>query len=120
MTTVLRTKWFMPLFSLALGVVCLVAFWLGDRPEDGLFSLGLMAVFAALLLLGGRSDGRDERWARIDIYATAFAGHVTIGAVLVGCFWEWAHGRDGSPFVQLGAIAGLAYLGGVAWMRWRG
>jgi hypothetical protein len=24
--------------------------------------------------------------------------------------WEWAHGRDGTPYSQLGAIAGLVYI----------
>jgi hypothetical protein len=128
MTAVLRTKWFMPVFSLALGVACLVAFWLGGRRDDGLFALALMAAAGAVFLLGGRSetvrglrgDGRDERWARIDIHATAVAGHVTIAAIIGACFWEWAHGRDGSPFTQLGAVAGISYIGAVAWMRWRG
>jgi hypothetical protein len=36
------------------------------------------------------------------------------------CFWEWGHGRDGSPYAQLGAIAGLAYIAAVAVLRWRG
>ena len=33
--------------------------------------------------------------------------------------YEIANGRDGSPYGQLGAIAGLAYIGGVAWGRFR-
>jgi hypothetical protein len=33
-----------------------------------------------------------------------------ITAIIAACAWEWAHGRDGTPFVQLGAIAGLAYI----------
>jgi hypothetical protein len=37
----------------------------------------------------------------------------------VACGWEWAHGRDGSPFVQLGAIAGLAYIAGLVILRVR-
>jgi hypothetical protein len=89
--------------------------------------VGLMAVFAGAILLGGRSDlirglrgdGRDEYWQRIDVHATALAGHVTIAAVLVMCAWEWAHGRDGTPYVQLGALAGLAYIAAVALLRWR-
>jgi hypothetical protein len=124
----LRTKWFMPLFSLALGAVFLVAFVLGGNPGQGVASLGVMAVLAAILLLGGRSetirglrgDGRDERFARIDLHATAFAGVVAITAILAMCFWEWAHGRDGSPYTQLGAIAGVSYVAAVGVLRWRG
>ena len=36
------------------------------------------------------------------------------------CAWEWAHGRDGSPYVQLGAIGGVAYLVAVVALRLRG
>ena len=124
----LKTKWFMPLFSVALGALCLVAFWIGGNPDDGAFSLGLMTAVGVLLLLGGRSetirglrgDGRDERWERIDIHATALAGHVAIGTIIAMCLWEWGHGRSGEPYVQLGAIAGIAYIAAVALLRWRG
>jgi drug/metabolite transporter (DMT)-like permease len=127
-TAIHRTKWFLPLFSLALGVVFLVAFWAGGNAGQGVASLGIMAALGAVFLLGGRSetirglrgDGRDERWERIDVHATAFVGIVLITAILAMCFWEWAHGRDGSPYAQLGAIAGVAYVAAVGWMRWRG
>jgi hypothetical protein len=80
--------------------------------------MALFAVVAAALLFGGRSetirmirgDGRDERWTRIDLAATALAGLTAITAIIVACGWEWAHGRDGTPFVQLGAISGVAYI----------
>jgi hypothetical protein len=128
MTAVHKTKWFMPAFCLVLGLGCFAALWAGDRPGDGLAAFGLLAGLAALTLLGGRSDmirglrgdGRDEYWARIDIHATAIAGHVTIAAIIAMCFWEWAHGRDGTPYAQLGAIAGLAYLAGIGFLRWQG
>ena len=66
-----------------------------------------------------RGDGRDERWARIDLAATALSGIVVITAIITACGWEWAHGRDGTPFVQLGAIAGVASVGGLAVLRAR-
>jgi hypothetical protein len=127
-TALLRNKWFLPLFSLTLGAVMLVAFWIGGNPDDGVRSLGIMAAVGALLLLGGRSetirglrgDGRDERWQRIDVYATAFAGNVAIGAIIAMCLWEWGHGRSGEPYTALGALAGVAYVAAVAFMRWRG
>jgi hypothetical protein len=63
-------------------------------------------------LLGGRSDLiRGLRG-----HATALAGNVAIGAM---CLWEWAHGRDGSPYAQLGALAGVAYLVALALLRLR-
>ena len=129
MTTMptLRNKWFLPLFSLALGVGCLGAFWVGGNPGQGFASLGIMAAAGAVFLLGGRSetirglrgDGRDERFARIDLAATALSGMAAITAIIVMCFWEWGHGRDGTPYAQLGAIAGVAYVAAVAALRWR-
>ncbi len=125
--TVTRTRWFLPLFSVALGVAFLVAFWLGDNRGEGLFALGLMSAIGAVLYLGGRfdmvrglrGDGRDEYWEKLDVHATALAGLVTISAIIGMCLWEWGHGRDGSPYTQLGAIAGVAYVAALAVLRLR-
>ena len=113
---------------MALGLAFGAALWIGGEPEDGLWALGVMVVFGLLIAVGGRSetirglrgDGRDERFERLDRDATALAGIVLISVVLVMCGWEWAHGRDGSPYVQLGAISGLAYLVAVVALRLRG
>jgi hypothetical protein len=123
-----RTKWFVPLFSLALGVVIFVAQWVGGDPQSGLGSLAIMAAFGALILLGGRSetirglrgDGRDERFKQLDLAATAIAGLTVITAVIVGFLVELARGHDGSPYAQLGAIGGVAYLLAVVVLRLRG
>ena len=72
------------------------------------------------MVRGLRGDGRDEYWSRLDIHATALAGSVLIGVVIGMCLWEWGHGRDGSPYVQLGAIAGVAYIAALALLRLRG
>jgi hypothetical protein len=122
-----RTSWFLPVFSGALGVACLAAFWIGGEPGTGLWSLGVMLALALVFAVGGRfdlirglrGDGRDEYWARIDVHATALAGIVVICAVIVMCLWEWAHGRDGSPYAQLGAIGGVAYVLAIAGLRLR-
>ena len=87
----------------------------------------ILAAFGALLLLGGRSesvrgmrgDGRDERWAVIDLRATALAGFAVIAAVIVGFVVEVGHGRSGNPYMWLGALAGLTYLIGLLIGRWR-
>lgn len=123
-----RSKWFLPLFAVALGLVMLAAEWIGGSPGGGLASLGVMSAFGALVLLGGRSetvrglrgDGRDERFRQIDRSATAFAGAAVIVAIIVGFLVEVARGHDGSPFTWLGAVAGLAYLAGVVALRLRG
>ena len=102
----------------------------GDRRQPRLrpHSLGIMAAAGAVFLFGGRSetirglrgDGRDERFQRIDIHATAFAGTVVIAAIIVAFVVELARGHDGAPYTWLGALGGVAYLAAVVVMRLRG
>jgi len=123
-----RSKWFLPLFSLALGGVVLLASWLGGQLGAGVYGLVVLAVFGlVLMLLGGRSEtirglttGRDERFAQIDLRATAVAGLVLITAVIVAWLVEIARGHSGNPYGWLGALGGLAYILAVAFFRWRG
>jgi hypothetical protein len=35
------------------------------------------------------------------------------------CLWEWGHGRDGTPYAQLRAVAGVAYVLALAGLRLR-
>jgi hypothetical protein len=44
---------------------------------------------------------------------------VVLSAIIGMCLWEWAHGRDGSPYAQLGAIGGVAYAASLAVLRLR-
>ena len=119
-----RSKWFLPVFALVLGFVMLAAMSIGGNPGAGLQSLGIMAAFGALILLGGRSetirglrgDGRDERFRQMDIHATALAGMVVLGTIIV----EVAQRQDGMPYSWLGAIGGLSYLIAVVALRTRG
>ena len=123
-----RSKWFQPLFAVALGAAFLAAMWLGGDPKTGLFSLAVMIVFGALILFGGRSDtirglrgdGRDERFRQLDIAATAIAGLAVITAIIAAFLVEVARGHDGSPYAWLGAIGGIAYLVAIAVLRMRG
>jgi hypothetical protein len=123
-----RSKWFLPSFSVALGGVVLAASWLGGDPVAGAFSFGILAVFGLLVLLAGRSetirglrgDGRDERFAQIDLQATAVTGLVLLVALIVAWLVATARGQSGSPYDWLLATGGLAYLLAVAWFRWRG
>jgi len=125
---VARSKWFLPLFCLGLGVVVLVASWLGGQLGAGVYGLAVLAIFGlVLLLLTGRSEtirgltvGRDERFAQIDLRATAVTGLVLIITVIVAWLVEIARGHSGNPYGWLGAIGGLAYILAVAFFRWRG
>ena len=122
-----RSRWWMPSFSLALGGAILAAQWIGGDLRAGLVSFAVLAGVAALFLFGSRSEtlqglggpGRDERWAMIDTRASAFAGFVVIGALIVGWLVELARSGDGSPYGQIMAIGGVAYIAAVAWLRWR-
>jgi hypothetical protein len=128
MRAVCRSKWLTPLLALALGGVVFGAQAIGGHPGSGLVSLGIMAFTGAIFLFGGRSetirglrgDGRDERFQRIDMHATAFAGLVIIAAIIVAFIVELAHGRDGNPYTWLGALGGIAYLAALVFMRVRG
>jgi hypothetical protein len=123
-----KTKWFLPLFSVALGLVIFGAQTIGGDAGSGLVSLAIMTAFGALILLGGRSetirglrgDGRDERFRMIDIHATALSGLAVIVAVIVASVIELARGHSGAPFTWLGAIAGITYLAAVVVFRMRG
>jgi hypothetical protein len=124
-----RSRWVMPAFALALGLVFLAAQWIGDDPSGGLVSLAIMAGFAAVLLgLEGRSGtaaimnrpGRDERARSIDLAATAFAGIVVITVIIGAVMVQLGRGEDPSPYAQLGAIGGVAYLAALFAMQRRG
>ena len=123
-----RSKWFLPSFSLVLGLVVLAVSWLGGNPGEGAISFAILAVFGLFVLVAGRSetirglrgDGRDERFAQIDLQATAAAGLVLIVVLIVAWLVATARGQSGSPYDWLLAVGGLAYVLAVAWFRWRG
>ena len=86
-----------------------------------------MAVFGLLLLwLSSRSEtvrgltaGRDERFAQIDLRATAAAGLAILTAAIVAWLVEIGRGHSGAPYTWLAAIGGLAYLAAVGYYRAR-
>jgi hypothetical protein len=104
------------------------AFTIGGSAADGVYAFAVMAAVAALFAFGARRSetlgglggpGRDERWEMIDLRATALSGFVLITVVIGAWLYEIANGEDGSPYAQLGAIAGVAYIAGVVLGRWR-
>jgi hypothetical protein len=125
---VLHSKWTIPVGSVVVGLVLLAANIVGHQVVLGLWSLAIMVVFGAAVLLGGRSetirglrgDGRDERFAMLDLQATAIAGVALIIAVIVAFIVEVARGHSGEPYDWLGAIGGVAYIAAVVVLRMRG
>ena len=117
--------WATPSLCLALGALVGTAQWLGGNRRDGLMGFGVMAVIGAVFALGGRNetirmlrgDGRDERWALIDVRATAFAGMVIIVILMGASFWEMAHGRTPEPFAPVLCIGVIGYAAALAWLR---
>lgn len=122
------SRWVLPLFSLGLGIVVFVVSWVGGQFGAGLGSLAILAAFGLLiLLLTGRSEtvrgltvGRDERFAQIDLRATAVAGMVVLVTLIVAWLVATARGQNGHPYDWLLAISGLSYLLAIAFFRWRG
>jgi hypothetical protein len=123
-----RSRWFILAFCVCLGGVALLASWLGGQLVSGLIDLALLACFGLFMALasgsetirGLRGDGRDERFALIDLRATAVTGQVLIVAVIVGWLVEIARGHSGNPYGWLAALGGLAYVLAIAFFRWRG
>jgi len=123
-----RSRWFTPLICLGLGIVVFAVSWLGGQFRGGLISLAILAAFGLiLLLLTGRSEtirgltvGRDERFAQLDLRATALAGLVMLLFALVGWLVAVARGQNGHPYDWLLATGGLAYLLAFVFFRWRG
>jgi hypothetical protein len=111
-----------------MGAAMFAASAANDKPFLGAAMAGIMVLYAALLLVGGRSQtvrvlrGQkdDERVALVDLRANAFAGYVLVSAVLIGFLQALVRDVDPFPYSLLGAIGGVSYLIGLAWFRWRG
>jgi hypothetical protein len=123
-----HSRWWMPGFSLALGGAVFAAFAIGDNTKDGAMSFGLLALLSLILALaaprsetvsGLSGSGRDERFAMIDLRASALSGLVLVATVIGAWLAELARGHDGSPYGQLAAVGGLSYLAVVIYLRAR-
>ena len=124
----MRSRWFMPLFSLFLGGLMFAAFAIGGDAASGAYSAAVLLFVGAVFYFGARRSetlaglggpGRDERWERIDVHATALTGLVLILVIIGAWLVEIAQGKDGSPYAALAFVGGLAYILAVALLRRR-
>jgi hypothetical protein len=128
MRTAMTSRWWAPLYGLGLGAIVFAAFALGGNATDGAKAFALFAVVAVVLLFGSPcsdtlgglgGSGRDERWAAIDLRASAVAGFVVILALIGAWLYELADGGDGDPYGRLLAVGGIAYVAAIAFLRRR-
>ena len=123
-----RSKWYLPLLAVGLGITTFVALWIGGSAEGGIYSGAVLVAFGLFVLIAGaysetirglRGDGKDERFRMIDAQATAFAGVILMVTLIVLWVIEVVQGKDGNPYGALSALGGVSYLVGVLFMRWR-
>src|SRR4051794_22680111 len=128
MSRLYRTRWFMPGFCVLLAALIFAAFAIGGNAGEGATSAAVLLLLGAAFLFGARRSetlaglggpGRDERWAQIDVHATALTGVVLVLVVIGAWLVEIAQGHDGNPYGLLGAIGGLTYIAAVLFLRWR-
>ena len=124
-----RSKWVVPLSIVALGLALVGALWIGGDLEGGIYAGAVIVVWGLFIMLAGarsetmralRGDGRDERFRRIDVHATAFTGFVLIVTLIVLWTVEVVQGHNGNPYGALSALAGITYLVALLFMRFRG
>ena len=128
MSRLYRTRWFMPAFCALIAALIFAAFAIGGDAASGAFSAAVLLFVGAVFYFGARRSetlaglggpGRDERWERIDVHATALTGLVLILVIIGAWLVEIAQGHDGNPYGLLGAIGGVTYIAAVAFLRWR-
>jgi hypothetical protein len=118
---------YVPGVAILIGIAYFVAGVVGDDTRFGVTGLVLMtAVGIAWVVVArysetvkGLMDRKDERIRGIDKDASLFAGWVLIVAVIGAFIVQVGRGGDTSPFAELGAVAGVAYIGAVIvlWLR---
>ena len=128
MNRLYRTRWFMPAFCVLIAALMFTAFAIGGDAASGAYSAAVLLFVGAVFYFGARRSetlaglggpGRDERWERIDVHATALSGMVLVLVIIGAWLVEIAQGKDGSPYAALGAVGGLAYILAVAFLRRR-
>ena len=115
---------------LVFGLLYLVTGVVTDQVGFGLFGLGIMLAYAAVLELGRRrvealallaGDVSDERQAGITQRASAFTAQVLVVVLVASFLVTLASGSDlAGVFAALCAVGAVAFLSGIVWHSRRG
>jgi hypothetical protein len=123
------SKWFVPAVGFVIGIL-MAAAELGRNaaPWQAALAFAIVAAYAlGLRLLQSKSETAsllsglpvDERWESINNRALALAAQVIAVILLVAFLVTEFGGYDAMPYASMLAVFSLAYLGGIAWFRWR-
>lgn len=112
-----RSRWAVPVVTVGLGAVILVAEVMNENLASGLVWFAVMATLGALYAFGGRFEAvrqargeeEDEREWLINTRAMALAGTVLVVLLTGAIVFELARGEDPSPYTQLMAVGGASY-----------
>ncbi|MET9340469.1 hypothetical protein [Nonomuraea sp. NPDC003804] len=122
-------RWFITAFSLVLGLLLGVPFMLRGQVVLGLALFGVMAGYAAFLVLTRKASETtamlsgelgDERRKLNELRARGATAHVLSMVVVGGFFVRVWRGEDPMPFALLGAVAGVSYVAALVYFSRRG
>jgi hypothetical protein len=97
-------------------------------PWQAALAFAIVAAYAlGLRLLQSKSETAsllsglpiDERWESINNRALVLAAQVIAVILLAAFLVTQFGGGDAMPYAGMIAVFGVAYLGGIAWFRWR-
>jgi len=123
------SKWFVPVVGFVIGIL-MAAAELGRNaaPWQAALAFAIVAVYAlGLRLLQSKSETAsllsglpvDERWESINNRALALAAQVIAVILLAAFLVTQFGGGDAMPYAATLAVFSIAYIGGIAWYRWR-
>ena len=123
----LRSRWWLPIWTLGLGLVFVIAQLIAGNARSGAITAALFVGVAALFYAAERSEAfrgiggaaGDERFRGIESTAMSFAGRVMAVSVFAAMVVELARGNDGTQYSWIVALGTLAYLGSIVWLQRR-
>lgn len=121
-------RWTVPAVSVGIGVAMCLAVGLNGTWWLGFLLLGIMVVYAAVLLLFRGTEavallgaeGEDERRRSLQTRAGYFSVNVVAVFVVAGFVIDLARGGDGMPWAAIAAVGGFSFMGGLAVLSRRG